>query len=139
MVNDIWRATNRYGETTMKKNELIRKIRRRLEKYSESRRTRESIAQLIVESDQLLELFKPVVVHGKEMTDEYNEYPSEKNRVVMELARQNVLHAAFGLAEMLTDKYNQLPHRAQEVFTFREFSHIVQDRITTILSTNNNQ
>lgn len=120
----------------MKKNELIRKIRRRLEKYSESRRTRESIAQLIVESDQLLELFKPVVVHGKEMTDEYNDYPCDKNRVVMELARQNVLHAAFGLAELLTDKYSQMPQRAQEVFTFREFSQIVQDRITTILSTN---
>ena len=94
------------------------------------------IAQLIRDMDEALEMLKPIVVHGKEATDEYNEYPSDTNKVVMELARQNVLHASYGMATVLEREYEGLTKRAKELFTHREFCELLAERLVTLLYNN---
>lgn len=123
-------------EVNMKKKEIIEKIRRRLAKCEGQRKAVAGIAQLIRNMDEALALLGPIVVHGKEATDEYNEYPCDANKVVMELARQNVLHASYGMATVLEREYEGLTKLAKEVFTHREFCELITERLTTLLYNN---
>ena len=123
-------------EVNMKNKELIEKTRRRLAKCKGQTKALSGIAQLIRDMEDALNLLKPIVVHGKEATDEYNEYPSDTNKVIMELARQNVLHASQEMATVLEREYEGLTKRAKEVFTHREFCELVAERLTTLLYNN---
>lgn len=44
--------------------------------------------------------------------------------------------AANKISLYLSDKYNGLSRRAKDIFTFREFSEIIQERLTTLLYNN---
>lgn len=94
------------------------------------------ICDLLRTADNALEMIRPMIVHGKEATDEYNDFPSDTNRVIMEMARNNVLLAANKISQYLSSKYDELSHRAKDIFTFREFSEIIQERLTTLLHNN---
>lgn len=67
------------------------------------------------------------------MTDEYRDYPSTSNRVVMELARRNVVVAAEQLSDRLASMYSELSTSSKRVLPFAEFAEIVQERLTNLL------
>ena len=92
------------------------------------------ITDLLVRMEELLTQLKPIIEHGKEATDEYNDYPSDNNRVVMEMARQNVLHCVFGVAEILSDEYDRLSRRTKDTVAFGQFCELLCERLTTILN-----
>ena len=83
--------------------------------------------------EKSIQMFIPIVMHGKEMTDEYNDFPTTSNRVVMELARRNVVVAAEKLSEKLTSIYEELSTSSKRVLPFAEFAEIVQERLTNLL------
>lgn len=121
------------GNYKMKKEELIKRTRKGIQRsYNDA--TKKGITDLLVRMDELLTHLKPIIEHGKEATDEYNDYPSDNNRVVMEMARQNVLHCSFGVAEILNDEYDKLPRRTKDSFPFDQFCEILCERLTTILN-----
>ena len=119
--------------TKMKREELIKRTRKGIQRpYNDAMKN--GIANLLVRMDDLLMKLKPIIEHGKEATDEYNDYPSDTNRVVMEMARQNVLHCSFGVAEILSDEYDKLSRRTKDYFTFEQFCELLCERLTTILN-----
>lgn len=69
--------------------------------------------------------FAPIVEHAKEMTDEFNDFPNDKNKVIMEMARNNVLVGAYELADKLCEQYDGISVRSKKMLTFKEFSAIV--------------
>lgn len=116
----------------MKREELINRIRKEIHRpYNDAMKS--GITNLLAKMDELLMQLKPIIEHGKEATDEYNDYPSDSNRVVMEMARQNVLHCVFGVAEILSDEYDKLSRRTKDYFTFGQFCDILCEQLTTIL------
>lgn len=121
------------GEQKMKREELIKRTRKGIQR-SHNDATKMGITDLLVRMDELLMGLKPIIEHGKEATDEYNDYPTDSNRVVMEMARQNVLHCAFGVAELLSNDYEKLTRRTKDSFTFGQFCDILCERLTTILN-----
>lgn len=107
MVNDMCRGDGVFSlpvvahlpgiyneDRNMRNTELMDKIRRKLDKCDGQTKASHGISELLCKMDTALEMLKGIVVHGKEATDEYNDFPSDSNRIVMELARQNVVHAA---------------------------------------------
>ena len=66
------------------------------------------------------------------MTDEYNDFPTTANHVVMELARRNVVVAAERLSEKLTSMYEELSASSKRVLPFSDFADIVQSACESI-------
>lgn len=118
----------------MTNNQTKERVRNKLAKGTKT--SNEQICDLLRATDEALDMIRPMIVHGKEATDEYNDFPSDTNRVIMEMARNNVLLAANKIAVCLSEKYDGLSKRAKDIFTFREFSEIVQERLTTLLHNN---
>lgn len=75
----------------------------------------------------------PLVRHGKEMTDEYNDFPTEANRLIMEMARGNVVLAADKFSERIADMWQSLSTSSKRVLPFAELSDIIQERLTNLL------
>lgn len=91
------------------------------------------IAQLLLETYKSIAAFTPIVEHAKEMTDEFNDFPNDKNKVVMEMARNNVVLGAYKLADHLCLLYEDISVRSKKMFTFKEYSDIVSENLCGML------
>lgn len=72
-------------------------------------------------------------MRGKELTEEFNDFPSEGNKVNMELARLEVVAASQRLSEFLSEAYSKLSASSKRAFRFSEFAAIVQSRLVNML------
>ena len=82
------------------------------------------IAQLLLETYKSIAAFTPVVEHAKEMTDEFNDFPNDKNKVVL---------GAYKLADYLCLLYGDISARSKKMFTFKEYSDIVSENLCGML------
>lgn len=97
---------------TMKRAELLDEIRKVAEKTPINPRRLQHLVELYDKMDKRLAFFKKHVRFAKEMTEEYQDFPSTSNLVCMELAQSNVL--------------NILDEMVQDIFGFYE------QRLTTL-------
>ena len=67
------------------------------------------------------------------MTDEYNDFPTEANRLIMEMARGNVVLAADKFSERIANMWQSLSTSSKRVLPFAELSDIIQERLTNLL------
>ena len=52
------------------------------------------------------------------MTDEYNDFPTEANRLIMEMARGNVVLAADKFSERIANMWQSLSTSSKRVLPF---------------------
>lgn len=91
---------------TMKRAELLDEIRKVAEKAPIKPQRLQNLVELYDKMDKRLAFFKKHVRFAKDMTEEYQEFPSMSNQVCMEMAQSNVL--------------NILDEMVQEIFGFYE-------------------
>lgn len=51
------------------------------------------LPNLVLTTEEAIEWLIPIVRNGKDRTDEYKDYPSDENKVKMEIARAEVVVA----------------------------------------------
>ena len=92
---------------TMKRAELLDEIRKVAEKTPVNPRRLQNLVELYDKMDKRLAFFKKHVRFAKEMTEEYQEFPSMANLVCMELAQSNVLNILDDMVQDIFGFYEQ--------------------------------
>ena len=112
----------------MTREQTVKMARRRIKT-----RKCHDLPELLLATEQAIEWFAPIVRNGKELTDEFNDFPSEGNKVNMEIARLAVVLAAQRLSEVLVEAYGKLSSSSKRAFPFSEFASTVQTRLVNML------
>lgn len=112
----------------MKQAEIRQRVKNNLrsEKY-------DNIRDLLIFTRGLMQELIPTIRHGKEMTDEANDFPTPTNILLMELARNNVLVKVQEFADKVSERYNSLPSSSKRVLQSRMFAEIVSDGLCMML------
>lgn len=88
------------------------------------------LVELIETMDNDMNTLRGHVQHAKEMTAEYEEFPTLANHVCMELARENVLHLLKDTAEKLSSFYSvRLTPVEKRLFPFSVFRMTFEEMI----------
>lgn len=112
----------------MKNEEIIQHVKKNVRTHKHH-----DLFDLFWAMEKHIQGFIPIVRHGKEATDEYNDYPTPENQVIMEMSRSNVALFAQKLADKLSELYDKLSISSKRVLSPKEFSAMVQERLTNLL------
>ena len=114
-----------------------------MKKKKNTNKAKESIreiAALLGAMNETLFLLAPMVYHAKETTDDFNAQPTTSNRVVMKMARGNVVKGAERIGNRLYNFYDKLLSKeSKKIFSFEDFCEEVQTRLVAILINNTNE
>ena len=116
---------------TMKRAELLKKIRKLGEKSPINPRRLKNLVELYDKMDKRLAFFKKHVRFAKEMTEEYQDFPSMSNLVCMELAQSNVLNILDDMVQDLFGFYEQrLTNLEKRILPVKHMTQTFVEEIT---------
>ena len=115
----------------MKRAELLKKIRKLGEKSPINPRRLKNLVELYDKMDKRLAFFKKHVRFAKEMTEEYQDFPSMSNLVCMELAQSNVLNILDDMVQDLFGFYEQrLTNLEKRILPVKHMTQTFVEEIT---------
>lgn len=117
-------------EKNMKKDEITVMAWRKM------KRGADALVALIDYVETTIDWLVPIIVRGKEATDEWKEFPSDINKEKMERARQDVIDAVEAATKSLTKKYESSGPKTKRLMSSTEFTDLVGARLVSILEEN---
>lgn len=114
----------------MKKEEITKQARRKMARGADA------LVALIDYVETTIDWLVPIIVRGKEATDEWKEFPSDNNKEKMERARQEVIDAVEAATKSLTKKYESSGPKTKRLMNCAEFADLVGARLMSILEEN---
>lgn len=114
----------------MKKDEIAELAWRKMSRGADA------LVALMDYVETTIDWLVPIIVRGKEATDEWKEFPSDINKEKMERARQEVIDAVDAAAKSLTKKYESAGPKTKRLMSSAEFADIVGARLVSILEEN---